>query len=277
MAGPSEEMFFFAGPRGIRLLGFLHPSLPPGAPKGAVLYCHPFAEERNLSQGVAVRTARRLAAAGYAVLRFDFSGCGDSEGRLEDADAADWIAEIGAAADVLKARSGSGRLGLWGLRTGAGLAALWGKGRSDLDFAVLQQPVTDFKMFMTQFLRQKIASGLAAGAGPKPTLAALVESLQAGAIVEVMGYPVGARLHGSLTALGNAAPAVAELACRACVISISEGEEASDALVRLAGTLNASGPAALRHVREVPYWDRYWRWEAPATEDATVAWITGGR
>lgn len=276
MAVPTEEMFFFAGPRGVRLLGFLHPSLRPGPPAGAVLYCHPFAEERNLAQGVAVRTARKLAAAGFAVLRFDFSGCGDSEGRLEDADPADWLAEIGAAADVLKSRAGVDRLGVWGLRSGAGLAALWARGRSDLDFAMLQQPVTDFKMFMTQFLRQKIASGLTGGEGPKATVSSLVDSLRAGAIVEVMGYPVSARLHAGLTALGSIVPAAAELACRACVLSISEGDEAPDPLARLVAGMGDAHPRALQHVNEVPFWDRYWRWEAPLTEDATVAWITGG-
>lgn len=277
MAGLSEEMFFFAGPRGLRLLGFLHPSLHPGTPRGAVLYCHPFAEERNLSQGVAVRTARKLAAAGFTVLRFDFSGCGDSEGRLEDVDAGDWLAEIGAAADVLKARSGADRLGLWGLRSGAGLGALWGRGRTDLDFAVLWQPVTDFKMYMTQFLRQKLASGLTAGAGPKPSLSSLVESMREGAVVEVMGYPVSARLHGSLSGLGTAVAAAAELACRACVVSISEGEEASDPLSRLAEAMGGTRPVDMKHVREMPFWDRYWRWEAPLVEDMTVAWISEGR
>lgn len=276
MPGLSEEMFFFAGPRGVRLLGFLHTSLRPGKPAGAVLYCHPFAEERNLSQGVAVRTARKLAAAGYTVLRFDFSGCGDSEGLLEEADAAAWLEEIGAAADLLKARSGADRLGLWGLRAGAGLATLWGRGRTDLDFAVLWQPVTDFKMYMTQFLRQKIASGLTAGEGPKQTVSTLIESMRGGAIVEVMGYPVSARLHGTMAALGSIGPAAADLDCRACLVSISEGEEVSEPLSRLVAGMGDSHSRVLKHVREMPFWDRYWRWEATSVEDMTVNWISEG-
>lgn len=271
MGGDAGEMFFFDGARGRRLLGFLHPARA-GRSRGAVLYLHPFAEERNLSHGVAVRTARKLAAAGYAVLRFDFSGCGDSEGLLEEATAEDWLAEISLAAGLLKERAGAGRLGLWGLRAGAGLAACWGRGREDLDFAALWQPVPDFKLYMTQFLRQKLASGLAAEGAAKPSVSGLVKSLEAGEIVEVMGYPVAAGLHRSLSALGSAAAAAAGLACPTAVFSISEGEEPADPLKRMAEGLR---DGALVHVRAVPFWDRYWRWEAPEIEDETVKWITG--
>jgi exosortase A-associated hydrolase 2 len=267
----AEEMFFFEG-GGRRLLGFYHAPRPSGGKPRGVLYCHPFAEERNLSHAIAARAARRLAAKGIAVLRFDFSGCGDSEGDLEQATVPAWLEEIAAAAEVLKRKADLERFGVWGLRSGANLAARFCAGRADVDSACLWQPVADLKLFATQFLRQKVASGLA-GEGQGGSVGALVKKLEAGEIVEVMGYPVSLGLYKSLVAPGSALAGL-ELPCPACVVSVSEAEEPVDAYPRLAGALRTpEGPARLLHVRETPFWDRYWRWEAPAIEDRTAEWI----
>lgn len=276
MAEVTEEMFFFDGGRGRKLLGFLH-SPSPSAGARALLYCHPFAEEKNLSHVVAARTARKLASRGLAVLRFDMSGCGDSEGDLEEASAQAWLGEIAAAAAWLMQRTGAATLGLWGLRTGANLAARFAQGRSDIDYALLWHPVADLKVYLQQFLRQKVASGLSAENAAPATVGSLVKRLEAGEIVEVMGYPISLGLYQSLSAPGSSMAGL-ELACPACVLAISEGEDPPEALRKLAGSLRAhGGPADFLHVRAAPFWDRYWRWEAEAVEDAGVAWILGGR
>jgi exosortase A-associated hydrolase 1 len=71
-----------------------------------------------------LRLARGFAAAGYACLRFDLPGLGDSEGALrgfEDNDIA-----LRAAIDLLQEHmSGSARIALWGLCDGASAAALY--------------------------------------------------------------------------------------------------------------------------------------------------------
>lgn len=272
MAVAREEMFFFEGGGGRRLLGFFHP--PAGVPRDfGLVYCHPFAEEKNQSHVVAVRAARRLAAAGTPVLRFDFSGCGDSEGLLEDASADDWLGEIGRAADVLKEKTGLARTGFWGLRSGANLAALHASSRNDVAMAMLWQPLPDLKSFINQFLRQKLASGIAAGAegGTVGTVKALVKRIEDGETVEVMGYPIRNRLYASLVSK-SAGPAATEYAFPVSVTAFTEEPAPPEWLGRMAGSIRASNrPVPLAHVADQPFWDRYWRWDSHAAAESAAA------
>ena len=295
MSTPGEDMFFFDGGGGRRLLGFLH--LPPkGKASRAAVYCHPFAEEKNQSHAVIAGTARRLAASGTAVLRFDLSGCGDSEGDLEDASADAWLEEIGRAAELLRERSGAEKLGVWGLRAGANLAALFAAGRKDIAFGMFWQPVPDLKTYMHQFLRQKLATemagGMAGGAsgadgadrvgtdGAAPggkteglSVKTLVKCLEAGETVEVMGYPITRGLYDSLASRSKPFAGF-EFPFPACLVAVSEGDSPSPALKRMADGLSATNrPVPLLHVRDTTFWDRYWRWDAPSLAGATAEWL----
>lgn len=66
----------FANARGERLAGVLH--LPADAPRAAVLYAACFTCGKDIP--VAVRLGNALAEAGFAMLRFDLAGLGESEG-----------------------------------------------------------------------------------------------------------------------------------------------------------------------------------------------------
>ena len=71
-----------------------------------------------------VLLARRLAAAGFAVLRFDYRGMGDSEGRLRRFDTISQ--DIAAAIDALQKRLPVVQhIALWGLCDGASAALLY--------------------------------------------------------------------------------------------------------------------------------------------------------
>ena len=86
--------------------------------RGSVLAVHAFAEEMNKTRAAAADGARALAAAGFAVLQIDLTGCGDSAGDFEDATWAGWMADLAEAWAWLGERSAGSRW-LWGTRLGA--------------------------------------------------------------------------------------------------------------------------------------------------------------
>lgn len=265
-----QDVFFFAGPADRRLYGCLHHSPRPAAT--AVLYCQPFAEEQNQSHAVVARALRAMAAAGLPAMRFDFSGCGDSEGDLEEASLSDWIAEIGAAASHLKRETGAARVGVWGLRLGAWLALAHAARVPETPFAALWQPVMDPLDYLSQFLRQSLASALAAGAGKLPTVKGLSARIEGGETVEVMGYPMARRLHRSFQEASSLKP-FAETRCPLLLLAVGEGDEPPARMRKEADAQQAAGrDVTLRFLREEPFWDRYWRWECPAAAEATAEW-----
>ena len=112
-----------------------------------------------------VLLSRALAAAGYAVLRFDYRGMGDSEGAPRDFEAVSQ--DIAAAIDAMHFRIPSMKqITLWGLCDGASAALLYCHERQDPRVAglVLLNPWvrseaslarTQVKHYYTQRLRQK--------------------------------------------------------------------------------------------------------------------------
>ena len=73
-----EEQVTFVS-EGLKLAGVLHvPDAPAERPRPAFLVLHGFGS--NKDSGGTVATARLYASLGYAALRFDMRGCGQSEG-----------------------------------------------------------------------------------------------------------------------------------------------------------------------------------------------------
>ncbi len=73
---PAPEPFRFIGSQGTELVGRLH--RPAGEAKGSVLLAHCFTCSMEIH--TMTRLAKGLADAGYAALRFDFTGIGESGG-----------------------------------------------------------------------------------------------------------------------------------------------------------------------------------------------------
>jgi len=123
------------------LFGFYHPPKPgPWRAVGVVL-CRPIGTDQTRSDRVYRHLAERLAAAGFACLRFDLFGTGDSGGdeRTESLVRA-WLDDIALAAAELRARSGARTIALFGLRLGAMLAFVHAAERGDVDALVLWSP-----------------------------------------------------------------------------------------------------------------------------------------
>lgn len=108
--------------QGQSLVGIL--SVPAGsaAPQAALITLHGWSGYRIGPHAICVDLCRRAAAAGYACLRFDFRGRGDSEGDLEQAKRATMIEDAVAAATFVRERTGCRKLVLAGICAGSQVA-----------------------------------------------------------------------------------------------------------------------------------------------------------
>jgi alpha/beta superfamily hydrolase len=92
------ERFDFPNPNGQRLAALL--DRPPGEPTAYALFAHCFTcGKDNLA---ASRLAQALGTRGIAVLHFDFTGIGASEGEFANAGFSANVADLVAAADHMR-------------------------------------------------------------------------------------------------------------------------------------------------------------------------------
>ena len=212
--GPAEA-FFLPSAVGKRFCLY-HPAT--GAARGAFIYVHPFAEEMNKCRRMAALQSRALAQAGYGVLQIDLLGCGDSSGDFGDARWEAWIDDLNRAWQWL-AQKLAGPIGWWGMRIGALLAleAARQHGAKHPERrgpVLLWQPVISGEVFMTQFLRMRVASDMlgngaatsatsaADGSPVKPTgTQAMRAAMAAGESLEVGGYELAPALVAAIDSL----------------------------------------------------------------------------
>ncbi len=190
---------FFLESDGRRLFALhLHPR---STPLGAVLYLHPFAEEMHKSRRMAALQARALAQAGYAVLQIDLTGCGDSEDDHGDARWERWLEDARTGHDWLRQRW-SLPVHLWGLRTGALLAADLAPRLPEAPAGLLLwQPVASGNAFLTQFLRIRLGAEMLAGGKAQTGVDALRAQLAAGDALEIGGYALAPEMAAALDGL----------------------------------------------------------------------------
>ncbi len=94
---PAVQPFDFVGASGVGLSGRLH--LPPDKAIGSVLLAHCFTCSKDLH--TMTRLARALTEAGYATLRFDFTGLGDSSGDFAETSVSSNVGDLRRAALAL--------------------------------------------------------------------------------------------------------------------------------------------------------------------------------
>lgn len=112
----------FFGPDDRPLFGIRHEAV--GSVRDtAVLICPSWGLETLRSHRGIRQFCNLLAGTGYEVLRFDYSGTGDSQGDGLESRLEHWLADIATAAAELRESSGCRQLCLFGHRLGALLAA----------------------------------------------------------------------------------------------------------------------------------------------------------
>lgn len=112
---------FYFGPAQQPLFGMLH--RPQGAVRQTgIVICPSWGTEGLRSHRGLRQLAQRLSQSGFPVLRFDYTGTGDSGGDGRHIGLAQWLTDIRDAAALLRAETGNRALCLFGLRFGALIA-----------------------------------------------------------------------------------------------------------------------------------------------------------
>ena len=117
--------------------------------RGAIVLCPAFGMEAACSGPSQRELASELVRVGFAVLRFDYDGTGDSAGSDEDPDrVAAWLGSIRHAVAFLRGE-GHNWVGLVGLRLGATLAATEAK-NGGVDAVALWDPCLSARAFLRE-------------------------------------------------------------------------------------------------------------------------------
>ncbi len=263
--------FFFRGSADHSLFGVLHrpaafnPHLP------AWVFCHPLGEEKLWSHRVLVSYARRLAAAGYPVLRFDLTGHGDSEGQFVDLSVEQACADVTQAIDEVRRQTGVVAFSLLGLRLGATLASLVAERSRDIQQLVLWAPVTDGSRYMHDLLRSNVMTQLAIYKQVQQERSELVAEMERGAAVNVDGYDLGWGLYSTVSAV-----ALGSARCgftgRCLIVQVDKQLRPAADIQRLAA---AYPTAAVRFAQEEPFWKEiaHFYQDAPNLFAATDTWL----
>lgn len=98
--GITREKFTFTNLQGEKLVGLLE--LPDTEPLAYALFAHCFTCSKHI--GAASRVSRTLATRGIAVLRFDFTGLGNSEGDFSNTNFTSNVQDLVSAASAIQER-----------------------------------------------------------------------------------------------------------------------------------------------------------------------------
>jgi uncharacterized protein len=272
MSEPMDEVpLFFQGAGDYALFGVLHKPAQPDPSRPVFVFCHPLAEEKLWAHRVFVAYARQLAAAGYAVLRFDLMGNGDSQGRFSDLSLTTACEDIRIAMNEARRLSGASEVSLIGLRFGATLASLVADTTPGIRHLVLWAPILDGDRYLQDLLRINVMTQMATYKVVRQERPELVAEMQQGGTVNVDGYEMGWPLYSTVSplALGRT-PCTFAGPC--LIVQIDKQPRPAPDLQRLAA---AYPTAALVFAQEEPFWKEIARFyqDAPNLFAVTTEWL----
>jgi exosortase A-associated hydrolase 2 len=192
--------YFQSGAR--RLLGLYHPPETQLARREAVVFCNPFGQEAIRSHRMYRVLADRVARAGFAALRFDYSCTGDSEGDCTAGRLADWVNDVRAADREVRRRNGATRVTWVGLRLGASVALLAAdRDASEERRLVLWDPVMSGSAYLEEMARAHVGF-LSSVFRWTPNRVARSRGIGAlSSMQELVGFEISANLRNEIESL----------------------------------------------------------------------------
>ena len=250
--------------------------------------CPSFGSEHTQMDGLEVRVARTLAAAGFPVLRYHGQGYGDSEGPREHVGASSHLADAADAVGVMAERGGVGRVATVGGLFGASVAALTAE-RLSLPATAMWQPVTNGHRYAEQILRGVALWQMTEfrRTGEKAPLSVLREQLDATG-VDIRGFVFTKQAYDEIAAVDLMTDLVSFRGA-SLTLGVSRSEHLPPAATALVEHLRALGGVATHDVvrdklvhplgayRYVGFADRHGRLDTQFVlneriADATLTW-----
>ncbi|MCG8314166.1 MAG: alpha/beta hydrolase [Pseudomonadales bacterium] len=144
---------FFFGSSAAPLYGVYLP--PQGQPvqDEAVLLLYPFGQEYMRAHRAFRQLALLLSKKGFHVMRFDYSGTGNSYGEMDQVNIKDWVQDTEIAIEELRETANVKKISLVGLRLGALIAAHLCSEKADIERLVLWDPVLSGVAYENEILK----------------------------------------------------------------------------------------------------------------------------
>ena len=251
-----ETRGFFPNRRGQRLFFCAHGNTQDGV---GWIFCNPFLEEKTFTHSVYVALARQLAAEGQFVMRFDFTGDGDSEGDLSTIGLGDWVNDVVDASAYAREAFGLTRPRLFGLRLGAGVALLSAAAVRAIQ-VLAWEPIVRGATYFQECLMFNVTTQLATYKRVREDRKVLRERIGRGQTVNILGHEIGKAMTESIEAF-VLADVVSASGCPVDIVTVLKSDAASpnQELQVLGGR---SGVTVLGR-RAVPFWQEPKIVEAP--------------
>jgi exosortase A-associated hydrolase 2 len=266
-----EKPFFFSSNE-YNLFGVLHYPSTSQVNSGFV-FCHPFAEEKLWAHRVYVSFARELAKLGYAVLRFDYMGHGDSDGDFEDSTIETRLVDINCAIKQLKIEINKiETVNLLGLRFGATLAGVVSSERNDIERLILWEPIVDGSRYMMEILRSNLSTQLATYGKVNKKRDVLIADMEQGQPVNIDGYEMSYKLFQQACNI-NLSKNAASYNGNTLIVELGkEKQTAREELIKLS---NIYRKCDYKYAVEEPFWREIKRYYGRAENlfNMTLNWI----
>ena len=253
----------FFGPSDGPLYGVYHPPKARIARETGVVLCAPFGQEYMRAHRAYRQLSLLAAKQGYHVLRFDYTGAGDSAGDGEDFSIERAIQDTGLAIEELCDAADVKSVLLLGLRLGGLIAMRSAAARTEVSHLILWDPITDGVAYLQELLAD--ASTRSQSYGSVSASGTVV------GVVGVMGYPVSASLCDELARESGRTPPISRL--RGGMVICTEDRPEHHALARqLSGE---SGSVTFQHAPIQGRWDEVDNWGSAMIPQAAIQAIVG--
>lgn len=271
----SDEYPFYFKREARALFGMLHRPPAETLKRNAFVFCHPFAEEKLWTHRVFVSYARSLAKVGHPVLRFDFTGNGDSEGAFKDLSMDVACADLRAAIEQVQRLTEAREVSLLGMRLGASVAGLVADEMPEVRQLVLWAPITDGSRHMQELLRTNVMTQMATFKQVRQDRPELIASLQQGQTVNIDGYEMGLPLFESVSGIGSTSTK-RPFGGPCLIVQVEPQPRPAADLQRLT---ESYCDATLTFAQEEPFWKEIARFyqTAPRLFSVTDEWLAAQR